>query len=181
MKKSALASMLSAVVLCAGMSASALAQDAKTNADANAAQPVAVDTHLQAAIAVVKQTGTLPAYSDALKNIVLNSKRWLIRENPSAEKDIIATVDEIAQQYKDDNDQMAQSVAVAWTRYLKEDELKEVLAFFKTPTGQKFASYQPRILGESVRGIQEFSAIMTNLIVKAAKEQLNTKGYKFSE
>ena len=136
---------------------------------------------MQAAIDVVEQTGTLPAYEGIFKGIVLNSKKWLIRENPSAEKDIVATVDEISKKYEDEQAGMARSVAIAWTRYLKEDELKEVLAFFKTPAGQKFANYQPRILGESVRGIQEFSAVLTNVIVKSAKEELNKKGYKFSE
>ncbi|WP_320142618.1 DUF2059 domain-containing protein [uncultured Cohaesibacter sp.] len=182
MKKTALATMLSAAVICAGMSASAFAQDANAQAESTTEQSTqVVDTHMQAAIDVVEQTGTIPPFEGTLKQIVLNSKRWLIRENPSAEKDIIATVDEISKKYEDQRPQLVRSVAVAWTRYLKEDELKEVLAFFKTPAGQKFANYQPRILGESVRGIQEFSAILTNVIVKTAKQELNKKGYKFSE
>ncbi|WP_319531428.1 DUF2059 domain-containing protein [uncultured Cohaesibacter sp.] len=49
---------------------------------------------------------------------------------------------------------MVKAVATVWTKYLKEDELNEVLAFFKTPAGQKFAQYQPRIIGESVRALQ---------------------------
>nr|WP_321457507.1 DUF2059 domain-containing protein [uncultured Cohaesibacter sp.] len=182
MKKSALATMLSAAVLCAGMSASALAQDANAKAEnSKAEQALPVDTHMEAAVEVVKQSGTLPNYEETLKGIALNAKKWLIRENPSAQKDIIASVDEITTKYKEDNGDLARSVALAWTRYLKEDELREILAFFKTPTGQKFANYQPRIMGESIRGLQEFTAIMTNVIVKTAKEELNKKGYKFSE
>ncbi|WP_319410368.1 DUF2059 domain-containing protein [uncultured Cohaesibacter sp.] len=182
MKKTALASTLSALVICVGMSASAFAQDAKAQAGSSTDQAAqVVDSHMQVAIDVVEQTGTVPPYADTLKGIALNSKRWLIRENPSAEKDIIATVDEIAKKYENDRPELVRSIAIAWTRYLKEEELKEVLAFFKTPAGQKFANYQPRILGESVRGVQEFGAIMTNVIVKSAKEELNKKGYKFSE
>ncbi|WP_316859657.1 DUF2059 domain-containing protein [uncultured Cohaesibacter sp.] len=174
MKRTALASILGASMICASVVMPALAQDAKQTTPE-------VDTHLEAAVAVVKQTNTVPGYAALYKNIVLNSKKWLIRENPSAEKDIIATVDEIAKKYENEEDQLLSSVAVAWTRYLKEDELNEVLAFFKTPVGQKFANYQPRIIGESLRGVQEFSAVFTNVIVTEAKEELNKKGYKFSK
>ena len=75
---------------------------------------------------------------------------------------------------------MVRSVAVAWTRYLKEDELKEVLAFFKTEAGQKFASYQPRIIGESIAGIQQYSKALTRVLVEEAKKELEKKGLKFN-
>ena len=79
MKKTALATMLSAAVICAGMSASAFAQDANAQAESTTEQSTqVVDTHMQAAIDVVEQTGTIPPFEGTLKQIVLNSKRWLI-------------------------------------------------------------------------------------------------------
>lgn len=172
MKKNALASMVFGAVMSAAMAVPALAQDAKP-------EEPKVDTHLEAAMAVVEQTGTLPSYEDQLKLITLNSKNWLIRQNPNAEKDISAAVDTAAAEFKDSRDQMVRAVARAWASYLKEDELKEVLAFFKTETGQKFASYQPRIIGESIGGVQEFSTILTQVIVQQAKAELEKKGLKF--
>lgn len=172
MKLRAFASTASAAVICACMALTTFAPTAN-------AQDKSTDSHLQAAIAVVEQTNTLPDYQAQLNLIALNSKNWLIRENPTAEKDIVAEVDKIAEAYKTERSQMVEAVAEAWSRYLKEDELNEVLAFFKTPAGQKFANYQPRIIGESIGGIQEFSAALTGIIVKTAKVELNKKGYKF--
>ena len=63
MKKTALATMLSAAVICAGMSASAFAQDANAQAESTTEQSTqVVDTHMQAAIDVVEQTGTIPPF-----------------------------------------------------------------------------------------------------------------------
>jgi hypothetical protein len=174
MNNTALASMLAGVAMSFTLVVPALAQDAtKTEVDAK------IDSHLNAAVEVVQQTGNLPDFNDQFTLIVTNSKNWLIREKPDAEKDIIAAVDAAAELYKDQTDSIARAAAVAWARYLKEDELKEVLAFFKTPAGQKFANYQPRILGETIKSIQDFSGLMTQAIVQEAKKTLNAKGHKF--
>ena len=172
MQNSRLATALLAAAMSFGMLSSAFAQDSAENTSN-------VDTHLEAAVAVVEQTGNVPSFEAQLALITKNSKNILIRQNPGAEKDIIATVDEVAERYKDRRILMVQAMAVSWASYLKEDELKEVLAFFKTETGQKFANYQPRILGESLGEIQKLSADFTQVIIKHSKEELAKKGHKF--
>ena len=172
MKNIALASMLFGATLAASVSMPAFAQDS------NAEEPK-VDTHLQVAMEVVEQTGNLPEYADQFGLIVRNSKNWLIRQNPNAEKEIIAAVDAAAESHANDREEMVKAVAQAWAAYLKEDELREVLAFFKTDAGQKFANYQPRILGESIGAVQNFSQLLTRVIVTQAKEDLEAKGLKF--
>lgn len=168
MKKTTIASIFAGIAMSAFFALPAAAQDA-----------AATDTHLKAAMDVVEQADTLPAYEKQLELIIKNSKIWLVRQNPNAEKDISEVVDAIGETYKDSRETMVASAAVAWARYLKEDELKEVLAFFKTEAGQKFAAYQPRILGEMLGNIQAYSNDTTQRIVAEAIKQLNEKGHKF--
>lgn len=168
MKKTTIVSICAGAAMSVCLALPALAQDAKAN-----------DTHLQAAIDVVEQTGNMPEFEKQLELIVKNSKVWLVRQNPNAEKDIYEVVDKIAENYKDDRKNLVASAAVAWARYLKEDELKDVLAFFKTEAGQKFATYQPRILGEMLGNIQAYSKETTQRIVAQSIKELNAKGHKF--
>ena len=128
---------------------------------------------------MVEQADTLPDYQKQLDLIIKNSKVWLVRQNPNAEKDITEVVDAIGETYKNDRKTLVAETALAWARYLNEEELKELLAFFKTDTGQKFASYQPRILGEMLGGVQAYSKTTTRKIVAQAIKQLNEKGHKF--
>ena len=168
MKSASLASMFAGAVMSACLILPAAAQDAKKQ-----------DSHLKAAMEVVEQTNTLPPFDAQLALITKNSKVWLIRENPNAEKDIVATVDAISAKYKDEREQMVKAVALAWASYFKEDELKELLAFFKTDLGQKLANYQPRIIGESIGKVQAFSKGLTARIVQESIKELNKKGHKF--
>ncbi|SNY93043.1 hypothetical protein SAMN04515647_3316 [Cohaesibacter sp. ES.047] len=177
MKKSALAALFVGAAMSAATILPAAAQDAAETPKAE----VKLDSHLQAAKDVILQTNTLPPFEDQLKLITRNTKIWLIRENPNIEDEIVETVDRVSEKYKNDQDSMIKAVATVWAKYLKEDELKEILAFFKTETGQKFAQYQPRIIGESVRGIQQWSQIVTQIMVKQAKDELTKKGHKFSK
>jgi len=168
MKSMRFASLVSALAMSTIVAFPALAQDAKGE-----------DTHLAAAIAVVEQAGTLPPYKAQLGLIGVNAKNVLIRQKPDAETDIIAAVDEVIQGQADNQAAMVTAVAQVWASYFKEEELKEILAFFKTETGQKFATYDPRVVGESLGALQKYSSDMTLVIAGEAIEKLNAKGHKF--
>lgn len=168
MKPTRYASLISALAMSTVLAFPALAQDAKGE-----------DTHLAAAVAVVKQAGTLPPYEALLTQIGLNAKNVLIRQKPDAENEIIAAVDEITKSLENRSQKMESVVAQVWASYFTEEELKEILTFFQTETGQKFASYDPRIVGESVGALKKFNSELTFLIAGKAIEDLNAKGHKF--
>lgn len=167
MKSTSVASMLAGIALCATLAVPAMAQEKKG------------DTHLQAAVEVVKQAGTLPSYGEHLNAVLLNAKNWLIRENPALQKEIIAAIEEVSKDYLKKGEARNIAIGEVWASYFKEDELKEILAFFKTDVGQKLATYQPRIIGESLKSFQKFNADFTAEIVRKAKVKLNEKGHKF--
>lgn len=168
MKPTRFASLLSAVALSAVVAFPALAQDAKSK-----------DTHLEAAIAVVKQTGTIPSEASQLNQIGITAKNVLIRQKPDAEDDIIEVVDSVIKEQEGVEGGLENAIAQVWASYFKEDELKEILAFFQTEAGQKFASYNPRVIGESVAALRQYNGQVTLEVSRKAMEGLNAKGHKF--
>ncbi|MCT4656267.1 MAG: DUF2059 domain-containing protein [Cohaesibacter sp.] len=167
MKSTLCAALVSGAIAFGSLSSAAFAQD------------TAKDTHLQAAVAVVEATGTMPTVKAQIDLIKKNAKIWLIRQNPALEKDISAAVENAAKPFYDDGSRMTESVATVWASYFKENELKEILAFFNTDAGQKMANYQARVIGESIGAIQSFSQTITAEMVTAAKAELEKKGHKF--
>ncbi len=53
-------------------------------------------------------------------------------------------------------DYMNQVFYPIYDKFYTTDELKDLLAFYKTPTGQKFVTTMPQLAGESIRLTQEY-------------------------
>lgn len=51
-------------------------------------------------------------------------------------------------------DDLSASLAKVYDQNLSEQELKDIIAFYKTPTGQKYIAVQPKLIGESTQQIQ---------------------------
>lgn len=143
------------------------------------AQEKGEDTKLKKAIELIKSTGTLPPYEEQLKLIKRNSKVWLIRQQPAAEKEIAAAVEDVSKVYEDGEAKFVAHTAAVWASYFTEEELSEIIEFFKTPAGQKLANYQPRVIGETIGAVQLYSKVATQEIVEKAKTKLKEKGLKF--
>ncbi len=59
-----------------------------------------------------------------------------------------------------------------YKKYLTEDDLKELITFYKTPVGRKYAEYTPIIVQESMIAGQEWG----QKIGRKFQEKMKTKG-----
>ncbi|SNZ07280.1 DUF2059 domain-containing protein [Cohaesibacter gelatinilyticus] len=170
MKSTLRATLVAGLVVIGAMAVGAQAQSATDGKK---------DTHLQAAIAVVEATNTLPKYEDQIDLIKKNAKVWLIRQNPALEKVISESVEKQAKVLSSNENLLLDNVATVWASYFSEEELKELQVFFKSEVGQKLGSYQARIIGESIGSVQKISQTLTAGLVNSVKEDLGKKGHKF--
>ncbi|HAT85618.1 MAG TPA: hypothetical protein DCS30_06535 [Rhizobiales bacterium] len=170
MKSTLRATLVAGLVVIGAMAVGAQAQSATDGKK---------DTHLQAAIAVVEATNTLPKYEDQIDLIKKNAKVWLIRQNPALEKVISESVEKQAKVLSNNENLLLDNVATVWASYFSEEELKELQVFFKSEVGQKLGSYQARIIGESIGSVQKISQTLTAGLVNSVKEDLGKKGHKF--
>ena len=69
--------------------------------------------------------------------------------------------------------QVVESVSSSlYDKYFTEDELKDLISFYKTPTGKKTLSVLPQLFGESIqRTGEKLSPILTTIIMEMAAEE----------
>jgi Uncharacterized protein conserved in bacteria len=69
--------------------------------------------------------------------------------------------------------QVVESISSSlYDKYFTEDELKDLIAFYKTPTGKKTLSIMPQYFAESIqRTGEKLSPILTTVIMEMAAEE----------
>lgn len=145
------------------------------SAPAFAQQPSAAA--LASAREFVNLTGATQIYAPLVAGVVEQSKLLFLQQNPGLAKDL----NEIAAKLKTDlnprleelNVEMARIYATRFT----EAELKEILAFYSSPTGKKILAEQPAAAEQSLKFAQDWSIKLSDEVVGKMRDELKKRGH----
>ncbi|KAA2237030.1 DUF2059 domain-containing protein [Salinarimonas soli] len=111
----------------------------------------------------------IPALMDQLKQAMVT--------RPEVTKDL----DEVLNGLKPELDQQRQimfnTAARIYATSLTEAELKDVLAFFKSPAGVRYVATQPAVLDELVREMQKWSQGVAEYMMVRVRAEMGKRGH----
>ena len=159
-----LSGILSAAGLAAGLALSgvpAVAQQAapKQGQAAPATQPLkpATPAALAAAREILALKNAAAMYASAVPNIVEQTKNALVQQNLNYQKDLgevaIVVAKNLAGREKEIGDGMAQ----VYANEFSEQELKDLVVFYKSPLGQKLLVSEPRAIQFSMSYMNQWA------------------------
>ncbi len=148
---------------------------AAATAFATSLNAVAQEPDLQAlelANEIMALNGTQDAMNEILPNVADAAKTTLIRTNPQMQLGIIEIVDRNALELVERRRDLDARITRLWTQAFTKEELQEIVAFYKTPTGRKFADRQPLIAPAQVRIAGEWSNEISEELARRVQEEL---------
>jgi uncharacterized protein len=158
---------MAAAGLALGLALSAAPASAQQK-DAPAAQPLkpVSAAALAAAKEILAMKNASAMYANAVPNLVEQTKNGLLQNNLNYQKDLgevaIIVAKNLAGREKEIGDGMAQIYANEFT----EQELKDLVTFYKTPLGAKLLATEPRAIQFSMsymnQWAQQFAATIDN-------------------
>ena len=157
---------------------------ALTGAPAGAQQPAAPTTALKpatpAAIAAAKEIllmkNAAAMYASAVPNIVEQTKNALLQNNLNYQKDLnevaVIVAKALAGREKEIGDGMAQVYANEFT----EQELKDLVAFYKSPLGQKLLTNEPRAIQFSMSYMNQWAQVFAETVNAQFRAEMRKRG-----
>jgi hypothetical protein len=157
---------------------------ALTGAPAGAQQPAAPTTALKpatpAAIAAAKEIllmkNAAAMYASAVPNIVEQTKNALLQNNLNYQKDLnevaVIVAKALAGREKEIGDGMAQVYANEFT----EQELKDLVAFYKSPLGQKLLANEPRAIQFSMSYMNQWAQVFAETVNAQFRAEMRKRG-----
>ena len=175
-----LSRILSAAGLAMGLALTAIPAEAqqKNAPAAPAATPLkpASPAALAAAKEILTMKNASAMYANAVPNLVEQTKNVLMQSNLNYQKDLnevaVIVAKNLAGREKEIGDGMAQVYANEFT----EQELKDLVNFYKSPLGQKLLSNEPRAIQFSMSYMNQWAQQFAEFINGQFRAEMKKRG-----
>ncbi|MBV9558805.1 MAG: DUF2059 domain-containing protein [Pseudolabrys sp.] len=132
---------------------------------------------IDAAREIIVLRGVAGIFDAAMAGVVEQSKNTLLLQNPMLQKDL----NEISAQLRKDLAPRVTDVtgdaAKIFAGYFTEQDLKDLLAFYRSPLGKKVATTEERALTASLSAGQEWVRKLSEEVTATMRAELKKRGH----
>jgi uncharacterized protein len=132
---------------------------------------------VQTAREIIKITGATVLFTPLIPGVIEQAKNLFLQQNPALAKDL----NEITVQMRADLaprfEEITSEVAKLYAAHFTEAELKEVLAFYKTPVGMKLIAEQPKVGEEGLKFAQDWANQLSDQVTAKMRDELKKRGH----
>jgi hypothetical protein len=145
------------------------------------AQPQAEQKQVSpAAIALATQLlelkGGIGAFDAAIEGVITHNKGNLLQINPNLTKDIDATAQTMRAEAAARRQELRGEVARGYASVFSEQELKDLIEFYKTPLGKKIDS-EPQAVEASTARVQIWIDKYADEVMEKMRAEMRKKGH----
>jgi hypothetical protein len=144
---------------------------------ANAQQQQPSAAAMATAKELITVTGATTLFSPLIAGVVEQAKVLFLQQDPSLSKDL----NEISAQIRTDLtprfSELTDEVARLYATNFSEQELKDILAFYKSPAGQKLLAQQPKVVDASMKFAQDWANKLSDQVIAKMRDELKKRGH----
>jgi uncharacterized protein len=135
--------------------------------------PVAMATAKE----LITVTGATSLFTPLIAGVVEQAKVLYLQQNPALAKDL----NEISTRMRTDLQlrfvELTDEIARLYAANFTEQELKDILAFYKTTAGKKLLVEQPKIVDSSMKFAQDWATKLSDQVVAKMRDELKKRGH----
>jgi len=144
---------------------------------APAAPPAPAASHLAVAKQLVVASGLSRAFLGVVPDMAGKLNANLSQTRPEIARDLKATIDALQPEFAAFNDDIITFAGVVYTTLMSEQECKDALAFFNSPTGKKFVDVQPGVFANMGPAMGEWSKSVSVRMMDRVRAEMKKKGH----
>ena len=133
-----------------------------------------------AAIAAAKEILTMKnagaMYAQAVPNIVQQTKDQLMQTNLNYQKDLNEVAVIVAQKLAGREKEIGEGMAAVYASDFTEQELKDLVNFYKSPLGQKLLSTEPRAIQQSMGFMNQWAQQFAETVNGEFRAEMRKRG-----
>jgi len=172
--------LLTAAALAAGLAFSAAPAMAQQPAAGQQPAPPAVKQSSPAAIAAAKEILVMKnvssMYAGAVPGIVEKTKTGLLQQYLNYQKDLDEVSFIVAKNFAGREKEIGDGMAAIYASQFSEQELKDLVVFYKSPLGQKLLTSEPQAINESLNYMQQWAQQFAVIVNGQFKGEMKKRG-----
>lgn len=132
---------------------------------------------IQTAKEIVSIVGATALFAPLIAGVVEQAKNLFLQQNPALSKDLNEIAAKMRGELAPRFDELNSEVAKLYASHFSDAELKELLAFYKSPLGTKLIAEQPKVADESLRFAQEWANKLSDQVIANMRDELKKRGH----
>jgi hypothetical protein len=166
--------------LVMGLALAGAPAHAQQPAPKQAAPAPALKPASPAALAAAKEILTMKnagaMYASAVPNIVEQTKNALIQSNLNYQKDLNEVAVIVAKNLAGKEQEIGDGMAKIYANEFTEQELKDLVTFYKSPLGQKLLATEPRAIQFSMSYMNQWAQIFAQTVNEQFRAEMKIRG-----
>jgi uncharacterized protein len=126
---------------------------------------------------IIAAKGTAGMYDPIVPGVIERVKALVLQTNPMLSRDLNEVIGRMHTEYAPRTPQLFNEMATLYASRFTEQELKDALAFYKTPLGKKIIEIEPDILDRSVIRLQEWREKFFEEVIAKVRAEMKKKGH----
>src|SRR5229473_2336228 len=143
---------------------------------ADAQQPSAAAVALARDVVVAK--GASGMTEPLVRGVIETVKNSFVPTNPNLTRELndVATV--LHKELDGKSSEALEQIARAYATRFTEQELKDLLVFYKTPLGQKFLKEEPNAIEDALKRAQQWADTFADTVMARMRSEMQKKGHQ---
>jgi uncharacterized protein len=168
--------MLPAVGLVLGLALTGLPATAQQAAPATPPLKPGTPAAMAAAREILAMKNVAAMYGGAVPGIVQQTKDALIQQNLNYQKDLNDVAVVVAQAFAGREKEIGEGMAQIYCNEFSEQELKDLVAFYKSPLGQKLLTNEPRAVQFSMSYMNQWAQQFSETVNAQFRAEMRKRG-----
>jgi hypothetical protein len=122
----------------------------------------------------MKNAGAM--YVRVVPNIVQQTRDQLMQSNLNYQKDLNEVAVIVAQKLAGRETEIGEGMAKIYANEFSEQELKDLVAFYKSPLGQKLLSTEPRAIQFSMSYMNQWAQVFSEAVNGEFRAEMRKRG-----
>lgn len=153
----------------------AMAQGAPAANPAPLPEPSAAQVQLSKEL--LNANGEGKSFDSLIPGIIEQAAGSFVQGNPDLIRELRDVAKSLIPQFEARKAEITDILARTYATHFTEAELREMLAFYHTPTGKKLVDERQALLDQGLRGIQSWSAAFSREMEARIREEMKKRGF----
>ena len=135
-------------------------------------------TAIATAKELITAKGATALWEPLVPGVIEQAKSVFIQANPTLIKELNEVAVKLRAEYAPRSAEVVNDVAKLYASRFTEQELKDTLAFYKSPLGRKLLTEEPSILDQSMRNAQSWADRLSQEVIGKIRTEMKRRGHE---
>ena len=126
---------------------------------------------------IIDIKGSMAVFQPLIPGVVEQTKNQLVQMNPLLFKDAEEVAANLRKEYQPRLQTLRQEIVKFYATAFTEQELKETLAFYRSPTGKKLLTEEPNFVNRTMTFAQDWAVKLNEEALQRMRAELRKKGH----